>query len=79
MAKVAVQIGLDKEIILGDSDSLSAVIYKQSPAKGRIVLPGSEIDVWITTDQSKLNESSPVEEPADSPNNNLGNDELDEY
>ncbi|MBP5504366.1 MAG: PASTA domain-containing protein [Bacteroidales bacterium] len=82
---VAAQNSLNIGAKIGDgtvktqSDSLSAVIYKQSPAKGRIVLPGSEIDVWITTDQSKLNESSPVEEPADSPNNNLGNDELDEY
>lgn len=58
---VAAQNSLNIGAKIGDgtiktqSDSLSAVIYKQSPAKGRMVQPGSEIDVWITTDQSKLN------------------------
>ncbi len=58
---VAAQNSLNIGAKIGDgtiktqSDSLSDVIYKQSPAKGRMVQPGYEIDVWITTDQSKLN------------------------
>ena len=70
---VAAQNSLNIGSKIGDgtvktaADSLSAVIYKQSPAKGRMVLPGSEIDVWITTDQSKLNVGEPVSDDSDQP------------
>jgi len=83
---VAAQNSLNIGAKIGDNtiktqaDSLSAVIYKQSPAKGRMVLPGSEIDVWITTDQSKLIDN---DTPADNTDNNLpsGNDDdgLDDF
>ncbi|MBP5368406.1 MAG: PASTA domain-containing protein [Bacteroidales bacterium] len=68
---VAAQNSLNIGAKIGDgtvktqSDSLSAVIYKQSPAKGRLVQPGSEIDVWITTDQSKLTGGDAVSDDSD--------------
>lgn len=82
---VAAQNSLNIGAKIGDgsvktqADSLSAVIYKQSPAKGRMVLPGSEIDVWITTDQSKLNNNESVSD--DSNNQPLQSDEesLDDF
>lgn len=31
-------------------------IYRQRPAAGKLLAPGSRIDVWLTTDKSRLNE-----------------------
>lgn len=81
---VAAQNSLNIGSKIGDgtvktaADSLSAVIYKQSPAKGRMVLPGSEIDVWITTDQSKLNVGEPVSDDSDQPSQS-DEDSLDDF
>ena len=82
---VAAQNSLNIGAKIGDgtvktqSDSLSAVIYKQSPAKGRMVLPGSEIDVWITTDQSKLNSNESVSDDSNSQPSQSDEDSLDDF
>lgn len=83
---VAAQNSLNIGAKIGDgtiktqSDSLSAVIYKQSPAKGRMVQPGSEIDVWITTDQSKLNGGESDSDDSDNSSPSQSNeDSLDDF
>lgn len=38
-------------------DSASAVIYRQNPAAGADVGAGSEINVWLSPDKTKLNEN----------------------
>ena len=83
---VAAQNSLNIGTKIGDgtvktqSDSLSAVIYKQSPAKGRMVQPGSEIDVWITTDQSKLNGGDSVgDDSNNSPSSQSDEESLDDF
>ena len=83
---VAAQNSLNIGAKIGDgtiktqSDSLSAVIYKQSPAKGRMVQPGSEIDVWITTDQSKLNGGESDSEDSDNSSPSQSDeDSLDDF
>lgn len=82
---VAAQNSLNIGAKIGDgtvktqADSLSAVIYKQSPAKGRMVLPGSEIDVWITTDQSKLNNNESVSDDSNNQPSQSDEDSLDDF
>lgn len=83
---VAAQNSLNIGSKIGDgtvktqSDSLSAVIYKQSPAKGRLVQPGSEIDVWITTDLSKLNGGESVgDDSNNSPSSQSDEESLDDF
>lgn len=82
---VAAQNSLNIGAKIGDgtvktqADSLSAVIYKQSPAKGRMVLPGSEIDVWITTDQSKLNNNESVSDDSNSQPSQSDEESLDDF
>lgn len=82
---VAAQNSLNIGAKIGDgtvktqADSLSAVIYKQSPAKGRMVLPGSEIDVWITTDQSKLNSNESVSDDSNSLPSQSDEESLDDF
>lgn len=39
-------------------DSLKAVIYKQNPGYGSSIRAGREIDIWLTTDESKVDKSS---------------------
>ncbi|MBQ1883595.1 MAG: PASTA domain-containing protein [Bacteroidales bacterium] len=82
---VAAQNSLNIGAKIGDgtvktqADSLSAVIYKQSPAKGRMVLPGSEIDVWITTDQSKLNNTESVSDDSNNQPSQSDEESLDDF
>lgn len=82
---VAAQNSLNIGAKIGDgtvktqADSLSAVIYKQSPAKGRLVLPGSEIDVWITTDQSKLNNTESVSDDSNNQPSQSDEESLDDF
>ncbi|MDD6001612.1 MAG: PASTA domain-containing protein [Bacteroidales bacterium] len=82
---VAAQNSLNIGAKIGDgtvktqADSLSAVIYKQSPAKGRMVLPGSEIDVWITTDQSKLNNNESVSDDSNNQPSQSDEESLDDF
>lgn len=82
---VAAQNSLNIGAKIGDgtvktqADSLSAVIYKQSPAKGRLVLPGSEIDVWITTDQSKLNNNESVSDDSNNQPSQSDEESLDDF
>lgn len=82
---VAAQNSLNIGAKIGDgtvktqADSLSAVIYKQSPAKGRLVLPGSEIDVWITTDQSKLNNNESVSDDSNDQPSQSDEESLDDF
>ena len=82
---VAAQNSLNIGAKIGDgtvktqADSLSAVIYKQSPAKGRMVLPGSEIDVWITTDQSKLNNTESVSDDSNNQPSQSDDESLDDF
>lgn len=82
---VAAQNSLNIGAEIGDgtvktqADSLSAVIYKQSPAKGRMVLPGSEIDVWITTDQSKLNNNEFVSDDSNNQPSQSDDESLDDF
>ena len=82
---VAAQNSLNIGAKIGDgtvktqSDSLSAVIYKQSPAKGRLVQPGSEIDVWITTDQSKLSGGESVDDSDNTSPSQSDEESLDDF
>lgn len=82
---VAAQNSLNIGAKIGDgtvktqADSLSAVIYKQSPAKGRMVLPGSEIDVWITTDQSKLTNDESVSDDSNNQPSQSDEESLDDF
>ncbi|MCQ2975804.1 MAG: PASTA domain-containing protein [Bacteroidales bacterium] len=74
---VAAQNSLNIGLIIGDNtihsqeDSLSAVIYKQSPAPDRVVTTGSDIDVWITTDKNKADDDI-----IESQDNNLNIDDI---
>lgn len=38
------------------ADSLNAVIYRQSPARGNDVPAGTEVSVWLSTDKNLLND-----------------------
>jgi eukaryotic-like serine/threonine-protein kinase len=58
----------DEEFILYASDTLAAFIYQQSPAAfDQAIIPlGSTIDIWLTTDSSKINSHTINQENFDS-------------